>query len=60
MLDMEERFKSGEIRCLNDFIRILDSGKNDKARIRVFEKYAIFEMAMNFRLSEAEANLKRR
>ena len=60
LLDMEDRFANGGIRNVHEFLRLLDQHKNDKARIKVLKEQPLFERAMNFRLLEAEANLKER
>ena len=60
VLDMEEKFQNGEVRSLHEFIRLLKTNNNDKARLKVLREHALFERAINFCLTEAEANLKSR
>ena len=57
LLDMEDRFTNGGVRCLHDYLCLLKKHKNDKARIKVLREQQLFERAMNFCLVEAEANL---
>ena len=57
---MEEKFVNGEIRSLHDFIRHLKTNNNDKARLKILREHTLFERAINFCLTEAEANLKSR
>ena len=57
---MEEKFTNGEIRSLHEYIRLLKTNGNDKARWKILREHALFERAMNFCLTEAEANLKSR
>ena len=60
LLDMEDRFANGGIRNVHEFLRLLDQHRNHRARIKVLKEMPLFERAMNFRLIEAEANLKAR
>ena len=60
ILDMEKRFESGDIRKLADYIGLLKLHACNEARVKLLEKYSLFERAMNYCLVEAERNLAHR
>ena len=57
---MEKRFETGEIRKLADYIGLLKERECHLARVKVLEKYILFERSMNFCLVESEKNLMHR
>jgi len=57
ILDMENRFKNGEIRKLSDYVKLLKDHECNEARMKTLEKYPLFERAMNFCMVDAEKNL---
>lgn len=57
---MEKRFETGEIRKLPDYVGLLKERECHQARVKVLEKYVLFERSMNFCLVEAEKNLLHR
>ena len=60
ILDMEKKFESGDIRKLADYIGLLKLHACNDARVKLLEKYSLFERAMNYCLVDAERNLAHR
>ena len=60
LLDMETRFKDGEIRSFYEYRDLLNDHKNHCARVKTLEKFNLFERAMNDCIIRSENDLKSR
>ena len=53
IIDMEDRFDSNEIISLGEYIFLLNYHKNRKAKVKLFSRHSMFEIAMTYKLIES-------
>ena len=50
---MEDRFDSNEIISLGEYIFLLNYHKNRRAKVKLFSRHSMFEIAMTYKLIES-------
>ena len=54
---MEDRFENNEILTLGDYQHLLGIHNNRVAKVKVFNHHKVFDIAMTYKLIDAQKNL---